>query len=658
MKKTFLISMITVFMLTFVLSGCFLFNAPQETINGGIVSAQITKEGVEFTSNVDAQGVEVTINLKGISRENVLFEKDELGIVTNEATFTKITVAKIGKASFVKGEKLFVIRKSLSSLNGIIIGGNHKSLLTSSAMDIDTNYPIGLSINALHMSVNSEGTVTIHAKGISNVEKIRLVVNYDPNYLNVDTSVGNKGVSLLSPLNSGIAVVKSSTPGVIDISISLANPINILDSDIVEIALKSLNNSGETEVGFGNGTEIEDSDDNPINIDKINGYVKINMLKLLGDFDENGKVNLRDFMMFAQHFGTKKGEKGYKTLYDIAPASKVGGYNIWDVAYPDGVIGFKDFKVFLQNYSKTAPIPADAPSNLRVTDYSTDTITLTWQDNSDNESGFEVWRSKDGINFNEVKAVKTNVTSYKDIGLTPNTIYYYKVRAYNDFGYSSYTNIATQETMQVIPNPPSNLSVASYSSTQITLQWDDDNNDWQYFAVARSETQDFSSYTVVGTTTQKTFEDTTVASGSTYYYLIAAVNQAGYSTSNVVKAYAIDNSEVTIPDAGLRQAILDALGKSSTPIYRSDLMSLTGLNASGRSITNLEGIQYCTNLQWLDLSNNNITDISKLASLTNLEYIGIQGNHNLSDISPLRYLTSLTSINMYGDNISDISALA
>uniref|UniRef100_UPI001476BB20 fibronectin type III domain-containing protein n=1 Tax=Mesoaciditoga lauensis TaxID=1495039 RepID=UPI001476BB20 len=74
---------------------------------------------------------------------------------------------------------------------------------------------------------------------------------------------------------------------------------------------------------------------------------------------------------------------------------------------------------------------------------------------------------------------------------------------------------------------PSNLRVASFSSTQITLRWDDDNNDWQYFAVARST--DDTNYTQIATTASLTYEDKGVISGETYYYKVAAVNPIGYS---------------------------------------------------------------------------------------------------------------------------------
>jgi len=114
---------------------------------------------------------------------------------------------------------------------------------------------------------------------------------------------------------------------------------------------------------------------------------------------------------------------------------------------------------------------------------------------------------------------------------------------------------------------------------------------------------------------------------------------------------------VNFPDPGLEAAIRDAIGKPTGDILDSDLVGLSLLNASERSISNLEGIQYCSDLRRLNMRNNQIADISALSSLTNLTDLWMS-NNQIVDISPLSGLTSLTNLWLTVNQIVDISALS
>ena len=92
---------------------------------------------------------------------------------------------------------------------------------------------------------------------------------------------------------------------------------------------------------------------------------------------------------------------------------------------------------------EVASLPDD-PSNLVVT-ANFDEINLTWADNSDNEDGFKIERYLES-NLDFTATVGVDVVSYLDAGLIPLTSYFYKIRAYNADGYSSYSNTASATT--------------------------------------------------------------------------------------------------------------------------------------------------------------------------------------------------------------------
>jgi hypothetical protein len=67
------------------------------------------------------------------------------------------------------------------------------------------------------------------------------------------------------------------------------------------------------------------------------------------------------------------------------------------------------------------PEPPAAPSNARIEDFIEEcgdpsaSYTVAWDDNSDNELGFEVWRDVGGTGFELYATVGPNVTSIDEI---------------------------------------------------------------------------------------------------------------------------------------------------------------------------------------------------------------------------------------------------
>jgi DNA-binding SARP family transcriptional activator len=94
-----------------------------------------------------------------------------------------------------------------------------------------------------------------------------------------------------------------------------------------------------------------------------------------------------------------------------------------------------------------------ALSNLNATAASQTQINLTWQDNSSDESDFRIERSPDGsTDWTEMATVGADEPSYSNTGLSCDTTYYYRVRAYRDSDgqYSNYSNV-DHATTQACP---------------------------------------------------------------------------------------------------------------------------------------------------------------------------------------------------------------
>jgi len=90
-----------------------------------------------------------------------------------------------------------------------------------------------------------------------------------------------------------------------------------------------------------------------------------------------------------------------------------------------------------------APKPT-APTGLTATNSSRGVVTLTWSDNSNNETSFLIERSTSvDSGYVQIGSVGSNGTSYFDSAVVRKTTYYYRVRAANGTIRSIYSNVAS-----------------------------------------------------------------------------------------------------------------------------------------------------------------------------------------------------------------------
>jgi hypothetical protein len=80
----------------------------------------------------------------------------------------------------------------------------------------------------------------------------------------------------------------------------------------------------------------------------------------------------------------------------------------------------------------------DTPTGLYTSGATTNSISLDW-DSSSGARGYYVYRSS-SYNGTYSRVDSTSSSSYRDTGRSPNTVYYYRVAAYNGAGESSRTD--------------------------------------------------------------------------------------------------------------------------------------------------------------------------------------------------------------------------
>ena len=108
-----------------------------------------------------------------------------------------------------------------------------------------------------------------------------------------------------------------------------------------------------------------------------------------------------------------------------------------------------------------APPPVKDPSGLEASAVSDTRIDLKWVDNSTNEGEFLIERDTSaGFGSPTTMGAPANSTAFSDIGLSPNTTYFYRVKARNATDSSGYSNTANAKTQEPPPPPSENYREA------------------------------------------------------------------------------------------------------------------------------------------------------------------------------------------------------
>ncbi len=185
----------------------------------------------------------------------------------------------------------------------------------------------------------------------------------------------------------------------------------------------------------------------------------------------------------------------------------------------------------LYTVAPTAPL---APSALMLTSPTPNEIVLNWTDNANNEAGFAIERSTNGVNYTQISNTGSNLTTFSDTGLAAGTLYYYRVRAINPAGVSAFT----MAQLPTRPSAPAGVNVvAGNGEVQVTWAFTPGATTYRLFRSTTSGDQN--PPLLASGIGALEYLDTTVVNGQSYYYRLSAVNVGGES--------ALSDENVAIP---------------------------------------------------------------------------------------------------------------
>ena len=207
---------------------------------------------------------------------------------------------------------------------------------------------------------------------------------------------------------------------------------------------------------------------------------------------------------------------------------------------------YLNIEVYINGLTNTTPpeffIP---PSNVNFTGVNStevaSSLTVNWSDNATNETNNVLERSTDGTNFTVIATLGANVTSYYEATLTPNTLYYYRVKATNAAESSVYSEVASITTPPIAsiptkaatPTPATGSNAVDLINGNLTLKWTGNTNTITYSVYFGTDASNLAKLGDVAYVVAPSYTLTGLSPATTYYWRIDASNAKGTTTGDV-----------------------------------------------------------------------------------------------------------------------------
>lgn len=278
----------------------------------------------------------------------------------------------------------------------------------------------------------------------------------------------------------------------------------------------------------------------------------------------------------------------------------------------------------------TLPLPPAAPQSLTAILDETGAISLSWLDNSTNETEFMLERSVNGGEWSALATLPPDATAYADAPVLASTVYAYRVRAIGLGGTGEYSDAVSLRTPDAPPAAPSALLAEAMSATAISISWTDASHNESGFIL---ETWEADAWVTLATLDAdvETYLDGGLAPETSRQYRMRAFNAGGVSA---------DVGPVTATTLPLPPAAPDLLAAAIDPY---GWVSLTwqdnSLNETGFVVQRSAAGGVWATVATLDAGANAWVDEAVLASM-NYAYrvyaVGLGGDGEASDATEIR----------------------
>jgi ribosomal protein S6E (S10) len=238
------------------------------------------------------------------------------------------------------------------------------------------------------------------------------------------------------------------------------------------------------------------------------------------------------------------------------------------------------------------------PSGLAA-NASESSIDLSWNDNSDNETGFAIERSANGGVFTIIATVGANATTYTDVDVAAGNDYTYRIKATGNSANSGFSNTsnATIPVAETVAAPTGLTAVAGENS--IELNWIDNSDNETGFVVERAEgSAGFAPLATVGPNVHS-YSDVSALAGVEYTYQVKATGSAlNSSYSNIATAsitVVLEIKEMLSKNFSLGQNYPNPFTTSTTiafELQQSGPVSITVFDVTGKRIEQIINAEY------------------------------------------------------------------